>query len=41
VPNVEYTPHDSDVTCTVVAPRTGKMIKNRLRCIWKRRQFAI
>jgi len=25
---VEYTPHDSDVTVAVVAPRTGKIIKN-------------
>jgi len=25
--NVEYTPHDGNVTCTAIAPRTNKTIK--------------
>jgi len=33
-----YTPHDS---ChLLVAPHSGKIIKNSLQCFWKRRKFS-
>jgi len=39
--NVEYTPHEGDVACSV-APRTGKIIRSTWpQCFWKRGRFAM
>jgi len=37
---VGYARHDADVTCSDLAPRTGKIIKNGLPCFLKEEKIC-